>query len=221
MDRLAIQTSHAHTTHAHAGFISRAIAFVLDIVVMSVAVVAAVALLQALLGFFTLYGLIGERVVQSSPFRDIVVVVTALIGVGVTIGYPVVFWVLLGQTPGKLLMGVRIARTNGQRLTIGRALLRYLGYWLSAIPLGLGFFWVLVDDQRQGWHDKLADTYVVYDSRAPAPLTSTSAPHSSSMAARPQTHQASQASEASPLPPVSPSAPGAGSPRPTSEDRRR
>jgi uncharacterized RDD family membrane protein YckC len=217
MDRLAIQTTHAHTTHAHAGFISRAIAFVLDIVVMSVAVVAAVALLQALLGFFTLYGLIGERVVQSSPFRDIVVVVTALIGVGVTIGYPVVFWVLLGQTPGKLLMGVRIARTNGQRLTIGRALLRYLGYWLSAIPLGLGFFWVLVDDQRQGWHDKLAGTYVIYDSRSPLPLsstsTSTSAPRS--MAARPPM------SQASPLPPVSPSVPGAGSPRPTSEDKRR
>ena len=137
--------------------------------------------------------------------------VTALIGVGVTIGYPVVFWVLLGQTPGKLLMGVRIARTNGKRLTIGRALLRYLGYWLSAIPLGLGFLWVLVDDQRQCWHDKLADTYVIYDSRSPVPLssTTTSAPHPGSMAARP------------PLPPANPSAPGAGSPRPTSEDRRR
>jgi len=231
MDRLAIQTTHAHTTHAHAGFISRAIAFVLDIVVMSVAVVAAVALLQALLGFFTLYGLIGERVVQSSPFRDIVVVVTALIGVGVTIGYPVVFWVLLGQTPGKLLMGVRIARTNGQRLTIGRALLRYLGYWLSAIPLGLGFFWVLVDDQRQGWHDKLAGTYVIYDSRSPLPLSSTSTPASTSTSSSTSTSTSTSAprsmaarppmSPASPLPPVSPSVPGAGSPRPTSEDKRR
>lgn len=210
MDKMAIQASHAHT-RTHAGFISRAIAFVLDIVVMSVAVLAAVALLQALLGFFTLYGLIGQRVVQSSPFRDIVVVVTALIGVGVAIGYPVFFWVLLGQTPGKLLMGVRIARTNGQRLTIGRALLRYLGYWLSAIPLGLGFFWVLVDDQRQCWHDKLADTYVIYDARSPIPLSSPSASTAAprSMAARP------------PLPPVSPSVPGAGSPLPTSEGKRR
>jgi uncharacterized RDD family membrane protein YckC len=208
MDRIAIHAP-IHTSHAHAGFISRAIAFVVDIVVMSVAVLAAVALLQALLGFFTLYGLIGQRVVQSSPFREIVVVVIALIGVGVAVGYPVVFWVLLGQTPGKLLMGVRIARTNGKQLTIGRALLRYLGYWLSAIPLGLGFLWVLVDDQRQCWHDKLADTYVIYDSRSPVPLssTTTSAPHA--MAARP------------PRPPASPSAPGAGSPRPTSEDRRR
>src|SRR5678815_4355385 len=95
MDKMAIHASSAHShthTHAHAGFISRAIAFVLDIVVMTVAVLAAVALLQALLGFFTLYGLIGQRVVQSSPFREIVVVVIALIGVGVAVGYPVVFW---------------------------------------------------------------------------------------------------------------------------------
>jgi len=196
-----------------------------------VAVLAAVALLQALLGFFTLYGLIGQRVVQSSPFRDIVVVVIALIGVGVAVGYPVVFWVLLGQTPGKLLMGVRIARTNGQRLTIGRALLRYLGYWLSAIPLGLGFFWVLVDDQRQGWHDKLAGTYVIYDSRSPLPLSSTSTPASTSTSTSSSTSTSTSAprsmaarppmSPASPLPPVSPSVPGAGSPRPTSEDKRR
>jgi uncharacterized RDD family membrane protein YckC len=221
MDKMAIHASSAHShthMHAHAGFISRAIAFVLDIVVMTVAVLAAVALLQALLGFFTLYGLIGQRVVQSSPFREIGVVVIALIGVGVAVGYPVVFWVLLGQTPGKLLMGVRIARTNGKPLTIGRALLRYLGYWLSAIPLGLGFFWVLVDDQRQGWHDKLADTYVIYDARSPVPLSAPSAPRPGSMAARPQTPQSSQASQ---MPPVSPSVPGAGSPRPTSEDRRR
>lgn len=153
--------------HPHAGFISRAIAFVCDLVVISIAVAAAIALIEAVLGFFTLYGIVGQRVVQSGPFQTGVVVVSALIGVGIAVGYPVGFWVLLGQTPGKLLMGVRIARTDGQPLTIRRALLRYLGYWLSAIPLGLGFLWVLVDDRRQCWHDKLAGTYVVYDSRSP------------------------------------------------------
>ena len=160
MDKAALQ-------YPHAGFISRAIAFVLDLIVMSVAVLAAIALVQSVLGFFTLYGLVGQRVVQSTAFRDGVYALISLIGLGIAIGYPVGFWVLLGQTPGKLLLGVRIARINGQPLTIRRALLRYLGYWLSAIPLGLGFLWVLVDDQRQCWHDKLAGTYVVYDSRSP------------------------------------------------------
>lgn len=167
MDKATLQYPRTQQReHSRAGFISRAIAFVIDLVLMSVAVLAAIALVQSLLGFFTLYGVIGQQIVQSSPFRTGVIVATALIGVVIAVGYPVGFWVLLGQTPGKLLMGVRIARINGQPLTVRRALLRYLGYWLSAIPLGLGFLWVLVDDRRQCWHDKLAGTYVVYDSRS-------------------------------------------------------
>jgi uncharacterized RDD family membrane protein YckC len=201
MDKAALRHPHEHSP---AGFISRAIAFVIDIVVISVAVTAAIALVQSLLGFFTLYGLLGQRVVQSSPFREIVVVVMALIGAGIAIGYPVAFWVLLGQTPGKLLMGVRIARMNGQPLTVRRALLRYLGYWLSAIPLGLGFLWVLVDDQRQGWHDKLADTYVIYDSRSPLSRSTTIAP-------RPKVAGS----------PLGPTAPAPGIPQRTSEGKPR
>lgn len=148
-----------------AGFVSRSIAFVLDLVVMSAAVLLAIAFLQSVLAFFTLYGLLGQRVVQSDPFRALVVGVIAFIGASIAIGYPVGFWVLLGQTPGKLLLGLRIVRVNGQPMSIRRALLRYGGYWLSAIPLGLGFLWVLVDARRQGWHDKVAGTYVTYASR--------------------------------------------------------
>jgi uncharacterized RDD family membrane protein YckC len=157
-------TSAEHTD-PYAGFVSRATAFVIDLVVMSVVLLVVIALTQSLIGFFTLYGLLGQRVVDSGPFRTAVEVVIAVIGVAIAIGYPVVFWVLIGQTPGKVLMGVRISRVTGQPITIRRALLRYVGYWLSAIPLGLGFFWVLVDDHRQGWHDKLAGTYVTYAPR--------------------------------------------------------
>lgn len=149
----------------HAGLASRAIALVVDLVVMSVVILLAIALLQSTLGFFTLYGLLGQRVTQSDPFRALLTGVVSLIGAAVAIGYPVGFWVLLGQTPGKFLLGLRIERVNGQPLTIRHALLRYVGYWLSAIPLGLGFLWVLVDDKRQAWHDKLAGTYVTYQSR--------------------------------------------------------
>lgn len=156
----------AERQDAYAGFISRAIAFIIDIVAMTVAIAVAIALVQAVLGFFTLYGLLGQHVTDSTQFEAIASAAVAILGVAVAIGYPVGFWVVLGQTPGKLLMGVRISQVTGKPLTIRRALLRYLGYLLSAIPLGLGFLWVLMDDRRQGWHDKLAGTYVVYDSRS-------------------------------------------------------
>lgn len=158
-----METAAVHSPRA--GFVSRGIAFSLDIVAMSAMLLLAVAFLQAVVGFFTLYGLLGQRATQSDLFHALSDVVFALIGAAIAIGYPVGFWVLLGQTPGKLLMGLRVARTNGQRLTLRYALLRYVGYWLSAIPVGLGFLWVLVDDRRQGWHDKLAGTCVTYESR--------------------------------------------------------
>jgi len=60
-----------------------------------------------------------------------------------------------------LLMGLRLVRTDGQRLHIGNAIRRELGYVVSAI-LFLGYLWVLFDNRRQGFHDKLAGTIVVY-----------------------------------------------------------
>ena len=41
-------------------------------------------------------------------------------------------------------------------------LTRYLSYLISTLPLGIGFLWIAIDPQRQGWHDKLAGTSVVY-----------------------------------------------------------
>src|SRR5512146_1437955 len=63
----------------HAGFISRGIAFVLDLVMMSATILLAVVLVQSVLGFFTLYGLLGQRIVQSSPFNALLVGVMAVI----------------------------------------------------------------------------------------------------------------------------------------------
>jgi uncharacterized RDD family membrane protein YckC len=146
----------------HAGFVSRALAFVTDIIIMAVLLLCAIAFTYALLGFFTLYGVLGRSATVSGPLRTAVTVVLALIGVAIAVGYSVGCWVMFGRTPGKALMGLRIVRVDGKPLTVGRSLLRYAGYWLSAIPLGLGFLWVLRDARRRGWHDRLAGTCVVY-----------------------------------------------------------
>ena len=69
-------------------------------------------------------------------------------------------------TPGKLVLGLSIVDAEtGQTPRLGRLVLRYLGYLLSTIPLGLGYFWMLWDDRRQTWHDKLGGTLVVVTRR--------------------------------------------------------
>ena len=64
----------------------------------------------------------------------------------------------LGTAPQRV---VRIVRTDGERMRFGNCVRRLIGYWVSAI-LFLGFLWVLVDNRRQGFHDKIAGTFVVY-----------------------------------------------------------
>ncbi len=72
------------------------------------------------------------------------------------------FWIKKSATPGKMLIhAVIVDKDTLQPTTPGRLLLRYIGYYLSAIPLGLGFLWVAFDKRKQGWHDKIARTVVI------------------------------------------------------------
>jgi uncharacterized RDD family membrane protein YckC len=81
--------------------------------------------------------------------------------------YHIAFWAWAGQTPGKWVLGIRVHRIDGAPMTFGRALLRWLGYLVSALPLYLGFLWIL-GPRRRGFHDLLAGTEVLHV-RVPAP----------------------------------------------------
>jgi uncharacterized RDD family membrane protein YckC len=79
----------------------------------------------------------------------------------ITAAYFVMFWATTGQTLGKMATGIKVISTDGSSVSWGKALLRYIGYIVSSIPLALGFIWAAFDAKRQGWHDKIANTYVV------------------------------------------------------------
>lgn len=82
-----------------------------------------------------------------------------IFGVGL---YQVFFLTLTNRTIGKSVMGLQVVPLRGGRIGILRAILRYLGYIISIIPLFFGFIWILFSRRRQGWHDKIAGTCVVY-----------------------------------------------------------
>jgi uncharacterized RDD family membrane protein YckC len=70
-------------------------------------------------------------------------------------------WQKSGQTVGNTVMGIKVVGKDGSRLSWGKALLRYVGYIVSGIAASIGFLWVAFDGRRQGWHDKIAGTYVI------------------------------------------------------------
>jgi uncharacterized RDD family membrane protein YckC len=74
----------------------------------------------------------------------------------------IAFWVYRSATPGKMAIRATIvdAKTFLQP-SKGQLIGRYFAYYISTIPLGLGFLWIAWDPKKQGWHDKLAGTVVV------------------------------------------------------------
>lgn len=66
-----------------------------------------------------------------------------------------------GQTLGKQMMNIRVIKTDGSGLTDTDAALRYVGYYINTFVFLIGWLWALFDANRQGWHDKIVQTYVV------------------------------------------------------------
>lgn len=81
------------------------------------------------------------------------------------------FWVRYAATPGKMLFYCEIVDAKtGKPITSTQALLRYIGYIISFLFLGLGIIWIAFDKRKQGWHDKIAGTVVIIHDQATIPL---------------------------------------------------
>lgn len=75
--------------------------------------------------------------------------------------YHVVFWTLKGTTLGGIVCNLRVIKTDGTPIGFSEAAIRGLLSIFSLAVLGLGAFWILIDADRQAWHDRFAGTYVV------------------------------------------------------------
>jgi len=85
----------------------------------------------------------------------------------------IIFWIARQATPGKMAISARIVDAETlDKPSTGQLIGRYFGYYVSTIPLMLGFIWVAFDSRKQGFHDKLAGTVVVRPKRSagPAPV---------------------------------------------------
>jgi uncharacterized RDD family membrane protein YckC len=80
--------------------------------------------------------------------------------------YGAVMWKLRATTIGGIVCGLRIVRLDGHELTWDTTVVRALSCFLSLAFAGLGFFWIAFDKERQAWHDKIAGTVVVRQSRS-------------------------------------------------------
>jgi len=80
-------------------------------------------------------------------------------------GYGALMWKIKGTTIGGLVCGLKLVRRDGAEINWDTAIVRALGCFLSMVVAGLGFLWIVFDEDRQAWHDKIAGTLVVRTTR--------------------------------------------------------
>jgi uncharacterized RDD family membrane protein YckC len=139
----------------YVGLTTRAIAIVLDaavIILVAVVVDVGAALIVSLLHL-------------PHNVRHVLVVIGGVAYILWTIGYFVGFWTTTGQTPGNRAMQFRVLTTHGEIMGMGRALIRFAGLILAALPLFLGYLLIPFDSRRRGLQDLLARTVVVESSQ--------------------------------------------------------
>jgi len=153
----------------YAGFVTRSIAFAIDMLLVAATQVTILLLTRLLLDFFG-FDQLAQAIFEPTEGANVSLFVTtmrwviAFIGSGFLLAvYSISMWLLVDKTLGQALLGLRVLRTDGRSLTLGPAVRRVLGYYVAFLSLFIGFLWVLIDDRRQGWHDKIADTVVIYD----------------------------------------------------------
>ncbi len=136
-----------------AGFWTRVVAALLD----SMAVGFLQVVLSLLLGFFI--AALGNG---APEFQRAMTTVITLFTIALSAGYYVFFTGYCGQTPGKMALRIKVIRTDGAEISYGRAFFReVIGKFVSGIIFGIGYLMVAFDEQKQGLHDRLANTYVI------------------------------------------------------------
>lgn len=138
---MSTTTVPAVSTSEKAGWGTRALAIVID--ALGIGIVAG-----------AVSGILGNPV-ASSQHQGLTLLLQAI--------YFTYFWSAArkGQTLGSRALNIRVVKTDGSYLDYGGAFLRFIGWVISGVVFLLGFIWAAFDAHSQGWHDKLAGTYVV------------------------------------------------------------
>lgn len=137
----------------YVGFWKRVLAALIDTLIV---LVVSVPLLLAVYGtgYFS-------KAAQSGGFAGVWDFVVQVVLPAIAV---ILFWKFRGATPGKMAISAKIvdATTLGPPSS-GQLVGRYFAYIVSILPFGLGLIWVAFDRRKQGFHDKLASTVVIYD----------------------------------------------------------
>jgi uncharacterized RDD family membrane protein YckC len=148
-------------TARYAGIVSRGMGRAVDVTLLAVLIAGTSWLLQQFLGIDPArcpearqWWHLRARLCGFMPYA------VPVAGVIIPPVYRILFFTIVGQTPGMAVMGLRLLRADGREAGVRQAVKRVATFYLTA---GLGSLLIPVTARRRAVHDIVAGTVVVYD----------------------------------------------------------
>lgn len=162
------QTATVSSQPKYASFGRRFLARCIDVIILML--LAFVANVPVSVGLFLL--LMSPAAKSNESMMALSIMLAYLIAPILSLTIAILFyrhyWVKRGgQTPGAKMLAIKVTKEDGSALDFGSMLARYLSNFLSSIVFYLGYLWMLWDDKKQCWHDKIAKTIVVETDQKP------------------------------------------------------
>lgn len=136
-----------------AGFWIRVFAKLIDIVVVLVIANMCATATVPLLGLSVGFNNIPQKAVE---------LIAMFVAVFVISFYEIWMHVSFGRTLGKMAAGIKVVTVKNEPVTYKLSFLRWLGKMLNVFTLGFGFFMILLNKDKRGLHDYIANTKVIH-----------------------------------------------------------
>ena len=140
-------------TSEPAGFWIRLVAYLIDAAILYVMLIIILLVIEGIF-YPESFESESERVFTESLW-------SLLVSTLIWIIYNAIGWSVWSTTIGKRVLSLYVLRPDGSKIGFGRALARYLSYYVSALPFGIGLIMIGLRSDKRGLHDLITDTVVV------------------------------------------------------------
>lgn len=149
----------------YAGFWIRLASYLIDVLLMNLFAAFISLILHQFLSTYPVY----FSFLKSGQFSRTASALNIVLTFSVFWTYQILMIGKYQASLGEMVLHLKVVGIEGRRISYGLAAYRQIvGFLASALALGLGFFWILWDPYKQGWHDTLAGTYVIHAPRTVA-----------------------------------------------------
>ncbi len=140
----------------YSGFWVRGAAHIIDGLVLAIISMIIIMPLGFLIGF--------TSAMSESKFMEFMgQIIMTIIGFAVGWAYYIFMTHKFQATLGKMAVGAKVLDANGQHLSLGKIVLREtIGKFVSGMIMGIGYLMVVFTSKKQGLHDMMAGSVVVY-----------------------------------------------------------